>query len=259
VIILDLLWWTGWVYLAAWVALPLVALPLVGTVVGLILWSLLAPWSALLGMAALHRLLPRSPEGSFHMFSDRGSIAWALKGWAPSLFLTVFQPVFFLSEGFQRIALRAFQARLAPGALLTSRTIVREPHHLRVGASTLIGEYAHLGCSYQPRPKRLVVAGIDIGNRVLIGAYCRLAPGTRVGSGSILEYAVSVGPHSMIGENTRIGAQTSLYNRVRIGSGVTIGKRCLIPSGAVIPDGTRIADGTVVAAETEDEESVVHQ
>lgn len=247
-LIFEILWWVGWAWFAAWVALPLLAVPLLGPVAGLVAWLLLAPWSALIGMAAVHRLLPRSETGKFRLLADRGSIHWALKGWAPSLYLSVFQPVFFVSEGFQRLALRAFGARLAPGALLTSRTIVREPHHVRVGASSLVGEYAHLICSYQPRLKVLVVGDIEIGDETLVGAYCHLAPGVRIGSRTVLEHAVVVGAHSTIGDDTRVGEGTGIYNAVQIGSGVRIGKRCLIASGSVIPDGARLPDGTVTAS-----------
>jgi len=246
VILLDLLWWVGLAWFAAWIALPLLAMPYLGPVFGMMVWTLLAPWSALIGMASVHRLLPESPAGTFKLFSDRASVSWALKGWAPSLYLTVFQPVWFMSEGFQRLVLRAFGAQMAAGALLTSRTIVREPHRIRIGAGALVGEFVHLICSYQPRPKLLVVGSIDIGDRVLVGAHGHLGPGVRIGADSILEYGVRVGAHSTIGAGTRVGAGSSLYNSVRIGAGVKIGKGCLIPSGAVIPDGASIPDGTVV-------------
>lgn len=242
---LDLLWWAGLAYFAAWMAMPLAALPLLGPVLGLVVWVLLAPWSALAGMSAAHRLLPRSPSGTFAMFADRGSVRWAVKSWAPSLYLAVFQPVCFLSEGFQRVALRAFGAQLGRGALLTSRTIIREPHRVHLGADSLIGEYALLLCAYQPRSKVLVVADISVGARTMVGGYCHLAPGARVGADSLLEYAVRLGAHSTVGDDTRIGAGTSIYNAVRIGNHVRIGKGCLIPSGSVIPDGARIPDGTV--------------
>lgn len=247
-ILLDLLWWVGLAWFATWIALPLLAMPLLGPVVGMVGWALLAPWSALIGMASVHRMLPESPAGTFKLFSDRESVYWALKGWAPSLYLTVFQSVWFMSEGFQRLVLRAFGAQMAAGALLTSRTIVREPHRIRIGADTLIGEYVHLICSYQPRPKLLVVGPITIGDRVLVAAYTHLGPGVRIDADCILEHGVRVGAHATIGAGTRIGAGSSLYNSVRIGAGVRIGKGCLIPSGAVIVDGADIPDGTVVVS-----------
>ena len=171
---------------------------------------------------------------------------WALKQWAPSLYLTVFQPVFGQSERFLRLALRAFGATLGADALVTSRTIVREPHHVHIGAGSLVGEYAHLVCSYQVRRGVLVVGRITIGDDVLIGAYSHLGPGVRIGSGSRLEYAVTIGAHSIVGPNTRIGAGTAVYSGVRIGSDVTIGKGCLVPPGTHLADGSRIPDGTVV-------------
>lgn len=247
-IALDVLWWLGWAYFAAWAALPLALAAAVGPVLGIVAWAVLAPWSALLGIAAAHRLLPASEEGTFRPFEDRGSIRWAMKGWAPAIYLGVFQPIFFLSPLFQRIALRAFGARLGAGARVTTRTSIREPHLVEIGRDSLVGEYTHLGCSYQPRLRTLVVARIRIGDGVLIGGHGVLAPGSRVGARSTVEYAVTIGAHTTIGEDTHIGANTCIYNRVRVGNGVRIGKSCLVASRAVVPDGARLPDGTVWAA-----------
>ncbi len=225
-LILELLWWVGWAWFAAWIALPLVAVPLLGVVPGFVVWAVLAPWSALLGMATLHRMLPNSEPGTFRLPGDGGSVRWALKAWAPSLYLTLFQPLCFTSRFFQLIVLRAFGARLASGAWLTSRTIVREPHHVRVGRRSLIGEYAHLICSYQPRPGVLIVARIVIGD----------------------DNAVDRRPDRHR-RRLPIGAGTTVYNAARIGRHVFVGKNCLVPSGAVLADGARIPDGTVVTSQ----------
>lgn len=248
-LILELLWWVGCAWFAAWVALPLLAVPLVGLVPGVVIWAVLAPWSGLLGMVALHRLLPRSEPGTFRLPGERGSVRWALKAWAPSMYLTLFQPLFFTSQFFQRFVLRAFGAHLGPGAWLTSRTIVREPHHVRVGARSLVGEYAHLVCSYQPRPGVLIVAPVVIGDDSLIGGYSHLAPGATIGSRCVIEHAVAIGARTIIGDDSRIGAGTTVYNGVRIGRHVSVGKNCLIPSRSVIDDDTRIPDGTVLSLE----------
>jgi len=249
VLTLELLWWVGWAWFAAWIALPLVAVPVIGVVPGFVVWAVLAPWSALLGMATLHRLLPKSEPGTFRLPGDEGSVRWAVKAWAPSLYLTLFQPLLFTSRFFQILALRAFGAHLAPGAWLTSRTIVREPHHVSVGLHSLIGEYAHLICSYQPRPGVLIVARIVIGDDSLVGGYSHLAPGVTIGSRCVIEYAVAIGARTVIGDDSRIGAGTTVYNAARIGRHVFIGKNCLIPSGAIIADGARIPDGTVWTSE----------
>ena len=243
-IVLDLLWWLGWGYFAFCAALPLAILPELGRVTTAVVWALVAPWTSLIGLALLHRILPRSEPGKFRMFSDAGSIHWALRGWAPSAYLTVFQPLFAQSMGFQRIALRAFGARLGRGTLLTSRTVVREPHHVEAGSRCVVGEFAHFICSYQPRPGTLVVAPIHIADEVFIGAYSHLGPGARIGSRSMLEYGVKVGAHTSIGADVRVGAETTLLNSVRVGNRVRIGKRCSVPSGSVIPDDAVLPDGT---------------
>ncbi len=249
-IALEVLWWLGWIYFAAWTALPLVLVGVLGPVLGGVAWALLAPWSARLGMATAHRLLPPSEEGTFRMFADRGSMRWALKGWAPAVYLTVFQPVFFLSPMFQRITLRVFGAQFAKGAQVTTRTSLREPHLIEIGRDSLVGEYVHLACSYQPRPGTLVVARIRIGDGVLVGAHSVLGAGCRIGSRTIVEAAVGIGAHTVIGEDSRIGADTSICNGVRVGNRVRIGKSCLIAFGAEIPDDARLRDGTVWPAGT---------
>jgi len=244
--LLDVCWWLGALYCAAWVALPLALIPVAGAPAALLLWPVLAPWSALAGLSAAHRLLPRSAPGTYRVGRDAGALCWAAKQWAPSLFLTVFQPVFGQSERFLRLALRAFGARLGPRAHVTSRTILREPHHVRLGADTLIGEYAHLIASYQPRTGILVVAPLSIGDGTMVGGYTQIGPGTRIGSACVIGHDVRIAAQVTIGNRTRIGAGTSIYNLARIGSGARIGKGCFIPAGAVIEDGARIPDGTIL-------------
>ena len=248
--ILDLCWWLGAVWFTAWAILPFALVAVLGTVPGMIAGTLLAPWSALIGMSLVHRALPANRPGTYRFPDDAGAVRWAFKQWAPSLYLTVFQPICGQSERFLRLALRAFGATRVRFALLTWRTLVREPHHVYVGARSLVGEYAHLICSYQPRRGVFVVGRIEIGDDVLIGGYCHLAPGVRIGSRSRLEHAVTVGAHSIVGPNTRIGAGTAIYNQVRIGADVTIGKNCVIPSGARLADGSCIPDGTVLTGQT---------
>ena len=183
------------------------------------------------------------------MFADAGSVHWALQSWAPSVYLSLFQPLFFQSSGFARLALRALGARLGSGAQVTSRTVIREPHHVGIGRDSIIGEFAHLVCSYQPSPGRLIVGRIEIGDGVLVGAYGLIAPGARIGSRCRLEYQVGIGAGAIVGEDTRIGAGTILFNFARVGDRVVIGKRCTIPAGAVVPSDTVVPDGTCFGSE----------
>jgi acetyltransferase-like isoleucine patch superfamily enzyme len=252
---LDLLWWIGWIYLAGCIALPLALLPLAGPLPGAVIWLTCAPWTALAGAALVHRLLPAARTGTFRMFADEGSVQWALKSWAPTLYLTLFQPVFFLSPGFQRLSLKAFGARLGAGAVVTSRTSIREPHHVRIGAGAVVGEHVHFVCAYQPRPRLLVVGDITIGAGALIGGYAHITAGAVIGARVILEHGVGIGPGVQIGEDSRIGAGSMLYRRVRVGRGARIGRGCIIAGGTIVPDGAHVPDGAVLGACTGRERS----
>lgn len=248
----DLLWWLGFVAVSAIVLAPLALLPalLSGTQPGtqLFLTALitlfLAPWISLLVLSFVHRLLPSPPQGKHRMFSDRGAIQWALRSWAPGLYLTLFQPVFFLSSTFGRLALRAFGARIDATSWVTSRTIIREPHAITIGARSVVGEYAHLVTSVQPSPKLLITGDIFIGQDTLIGAYSRLGPGVKIGDRTLIEHSVDISLDVQIGSDCRIGGGTAIYAGARIGDHCRIGKRSFIPAGAVLPAGTRLDDET---------------
>ena len=248
---LDLMWWVGLVYFAGWVALPLALVPSVGPVAGAIAWALLAPWTALLGMAAAHRLLPHGGDGVFRPFTDRGSRDWALGTWAPAAYLAVFQPLFFLSVGFQHAVLRAFGAHVASGARVTTCTSLREPHRVRLGRDCFVGEHVQLACSVHPLPGVLMVAGITIGDDTLVSAHSVLGPGSRIGARVVVGFRVTLGAHVRVEDDTRIGAFSVIENSARIGRGVRIGKACHIPSGATVPDGTRLADHARWGAESD--------
>lgn len=241
---LELLWWVGWAWLAAWTALPLLLLPWTGPFAGLVLACVLAPWTALAGIAAVQRVLRDVEPGHYRMFADPGSVRWAVKGWAPAVFLTLFQPLFFKSSAYQRIALRLLGARLGPGARVTSRTVLLEPHLVSIGARSLLGEHVHVICSYQPRPGLLVVGRVAIGDDVLVGGYSHLGPGCEIGSGTVIGYDVKLEPRVRIGSDCHIGAGAVLHRGACIGNGVRIGKSCRVPEHARIPDGAVITDHT---------------
>ena len=247
----DLLWWVGWVWCLAWSALPAFLLQRYGMAVAIIGGGVLAPWSALIGMAGIQRLLPSSPSGTFQMFGDDGSVRWAMRSWAPSAYLALFQPLFFTCEGFQRVVLRAFGATLGRGALVTSRTTVREPERLRLGSDALIGEFVHLVFAFQPRPKLLLVGPIEVGARTLVGAHSVLSSGVRIGDDCLIEFHVAVGPGTRIGDRVRVGTGTTILGSVTVGAGARIGRACLVRSGATIEPGAVIADGAIVGGVAE--------
>lgn len=243
---LEVLWWLGWAWTGACAAVPLTLTSRLGLVPGLVAAGVIAPWTALLGLAVVHRLVPASPSGVYRS-ADAGTTRWAVKAWAPAIYLTLFQRLFFQSRAFGSLVLRAFGARLGRGVWVSSRTIVREPHRVAIGDRTIVGEFAHLACSLQPRPGALVIDRISIGRDALIGAYSVIGPGTSVGNDCVLGHAVILGPGAQVGDAVKIGAGCRIYGDVHIGAGTRIGKACTIFTGTRISPGTRLPDGSVVA------------
>jgi UDP-3-O-[3-hydroxymyristoyl] glucosamine N-acyltransferase len=92
-------------------------------------------------------------------------------------------------------------------------------------------------CGYAPEAPR-PPAGIHplavvdetavLGDCVTVDAFVRIAPGARVGAGSILYAGVYIGEAAEIGDNS------VLYPNVVVREKVKTGKRCIIHSGAVI-------------------------
>jgi len=238
----EVLWWTGWAWLVAWVGAPLALAPWIGFPPALALAVVLAPWTGLAAVATVQRALPDVLPGRYRMFGDAGSVRWAIRGWAPGVFLTVFQPLFFMSRAYQSLALRALGARLGREAWVTSRTVLREPHLVSVGARSLIGEFANIACSYQPRLGVLIVDRVTIGDDVLVGAHAHLGPGCGIGDDVVIGHGCGLGPRVRVGRGSRIGAGSMIHRGATVGCDVRIGKACVVVAHTHVPDGTVVPD-----------------
>jgi UDP-3-O-[3-hydroxymyristoyl] glucosamine N-acyltransferase len=77
-------------------------------------------------------------------------------------------------------------------------------------------------------PTAVVEAGVEIGDRVSIGAHVFVGAGTRLGN------CVSVGAGTSIGRAVEIGASSVIHANVTIYDGVAIGRQAILHSGCVI-------------------------
>mgnify|MGYP001040885474 CR=1 FL=1 len=92
-----------------------------------------------------------------------------------------------------------------------------ERTHLRVGAGTVIREFANIN-------RGTTASGsTEIGGNCLIMAYAHVAHDCRIGDGVILANCVQLAGHVEIGDHTTIGGVVPVHQFVRIGSHVMIG------------------------------------
>ena len=96
-----------------------------------------------------------------------------------------------------------------------------------------------------------------IGRGSVVGGFCDVEAGVRVGAGSVLGVGVKVGPDAQVGDGTSVG------DRTRIGRRAEVGDDCRIASPqpgvqnratgnplVQIGDGARVADGVAVGSAT---------
>lgn len=220
-------------------------------------WQLLGalPLALIAGAALLlatvhfaYRFIPACSSGSFRVMKDGSAILWAIENSISTPCMRLFQGIGFLNETLRYLVLKALHAHVQYDSWITSRAIIGNPRKVHVGHKTIVGEFAHLAPSYQPRIGRLIVGDIRIGDEVLVSGYCVILANVTIGAKSVLQVNVFVSPDVRIGTNVRVGARTTIGMGARIGNNVRIGKDCHIEAQAAIPDGTIVVDGSYVPA-----------
>jgi acetyltransferase-like isoleucine patch superfamily enzyme len=121
---------------------------------------------------------------------------------------------------------------------------------LSFGRDTLIGSEVTLATHLILSEKHIVFKKLTIGNGVVIGARCSLAPGVTIEDNVILGYNVAVSLSVSIGEGTHIDGYTVIQSNANIGKKCKIGFGCIINAKSVIPDNAVVPDYTVVASGT---------
>lgn len=77
-------------------------------------------------------------------------------------------------------------------------------------------------------PSAVIVADVQLGEGVSIGAHAVLESGVQVGAGTVIGAACS------LGRNVKLGANSFLYPQVTLYSETEVGERAVLHSGAVI-------------------------
>lgn len=149
-------------------------------------------------------------------------------------------------------------ARIHPSAVIGERVVIGE--NTIVKAGVVIGDDCMIGNDciihpntviggdafyYKRRPegyeKMYTCGGVEIGDRVEIGALCTIDRGvtavTRIGSGSKLDNQVHVGHDTLIGQNCLFAAQVGIAGCVQVEDNVILWGQVGVPSDITIGKG----------------------
>lgn len=83
-------------------------------------------------------------------------------------------------------------------------------------------------------PTAIVSPHARIADGVLIGPYCIVEEGARIGAGTELKPYVLIGRNAVIGEGCSIGAYTEIRKDCVLGNRVRLGSKCLLADGTAI-------------------------
>ena len=241
----------------------LVALPVYGTAAltgGCVLWwagELLGwPWALvaaplayvgfLLGLVAittvLARLLPKEKPGTCKVFADRQFFAflmhWGLQSYVPPPLLTHIQLLTFLRIAYFRGhgASLSWSTHISPGARIWS------PALCRFGDFCYIGEFAHV-TGHLSRGDKMLIAPVEIGDHVNVGAHANISPGVTIGSNVLIGPLVDVAPGCLIEDGVELGPA------VQLGMGVHVGKNAKVEPRSFLGSWTHVPDGEVWAGD----------
>lgn len=166
----------------------------------------------------------------------------------------------------------AESAQLHETAVIGERVVIGE--RTRIGAGVVIGDDVMIGDDciihantviggdafyYKRREdgydKMYTCGGVEIGNRVEIGALCSIDRGvtavTRVGSGSKLDNQVHVGHDTLIGQHCLFAAQVGIAGCVQIEDEVTLWGQVGVPSDLTIGKGAVVLGQSGVTKDLE--------
>ena len=166
------------------------------------------------------------------------------------------KPVYFLCLSIpwlKWLTFRIFGYRGSMNFTVYPDTWIRDLPLLRFHDGAYVSNRATLGTNIVLSNGFLLVDGITLGPKSLVGHLAMLAPGVEmeagaevavgcgVGIGAKLGRNCFVGPCSVVEHGVRLGAKTLVGAHSYVGSGSTLGDWTRIPAGAVLPPRSRTA------------------
>ncbi len=197
-------------------------------------------------LSVFFRLLPKIPKGKYKTNGTFYGTIWSIENGLITPILSLLQNKLFIEQNIRYLILKAFNMDLCHNSWLTTKTYFGNPRNIHLGANSLVGEFAHLAPSYQPKLNVLVVDDIYVGDDSIVGGHSIVAAGTHIGKKCVVQADVFISAKCKIGDGSRIGARSVLEEQVVIGPKARIGKDCIIKSGVMIGPGVKIKNGSII-------------
>lgn len=123
---------------------------------------------------------------------------------------------------------------------------IRDLPLLDIGKGVYISNRATLGTNIVQNDGRILVGGIKLAERVLIGHLAMIAPGCDFDEGTEIGVGCAVGMMVKTGKRVHVAPSCTINHAANLGDGVEIGTMCLIGRRVTIAPGLKIPSGSVI-------------
>jgi len=129
-------------------------------------------------------------------------------------------------------------------------TWIRDLPLLHFGDGAYVSNRATLGTNIVLSNGFLLVDGITLAPKSLVGHLAMLAPGVEMEPGAEVAVGCGIGIGAKLGRNSFIGPCSVVEHGVRLGEKAVVGAHAYIGSGSRLADGTRVPAGAVISPRT---------
>jgi len=194
----------------------------------------------------------RIREGRFDRTpSDRDYLARRVHGaaWTTLYYCKPVLALVLAVRPLRAFVLRGFGYRGSIDVTLYPDTWVRDLPLLDLAPGVYVSNRATLGTNVVDG-KRIIVSGIRLGERTVIGHLAMVGGGltagadVEIGQGAAVGFRVRIGDGTYIGPCARVGHASRIGSKVTLGHGVILGDRCRLADGLDLPDGLLVPAGT---------------
>gem|GEM_PF-7101303 len=201
-----------------------------------------APVILLLLVSIILRLLPRVKNGNHRIFSGSYYL-WIIRDFTYEILTTshFLNNLLIRTKPIRNIIYSIMGLKNSNYFILGNDVKLLDPDKIKIGKYTFIGINT-LIAPHIIRANRLILKEINIGEKCIVGAFCKILSGTKVGSHCRIDSHVILNNDVEIGDNSIIYAGTNVDNNVMIGKRVIIGKNCIVGSNTVIEDNVTIGN-----------------